>query len=321
MRFPLANLGFLIITGLIAAAVLPAKQRGVSRPIAWCYVRQGPIEVPRRGLGARPISLSLSRGVLVPVVRLESKKGSRRALLRITDLATLVPVEAWVDASRIEVYAADRFPPDEELVRRAGLGNLDDLTIAKVSVARWLVKQGNSAPALICYVGLFGLPASRLVAFLPAHGDFLPGPWLEFPFSDVKPGIVAGEVRDLVGDGNECLITREPFREGPATFGANMVIRRLESGKFAPLWTAPLEFQNFSFYPPQAQILQPLEKNAGAPGTLTKAEVEFQPRGKVHIPVWQATVQFFVPGQDKPVESVRVSKACAWNGSEFEPLR
>jgi hypothetical protein len=321
MRFLLAGLGFLIITGVIAVTVLPAKERGIGRPIAWCYVREGPLEVTRRGVGLKSISLSLSRGVLAPVLRMESKKGSKRALLRLTDLATLLPVEGWVDASQTEVYAADRFPADEELVRRAGMENLDDLTIAKVSVSRWLVKQGKSDPALICFLGLFGLPASRLVAFLPLHGDFIRGPYLEFPFSEMKPGIVWGEVRDLLGDGNECFITREPFREGPATFGVNMVIRRLEGGQLAPLWMAPLEFQNFSFYPREVQILRPLEKNAGAPGTLTKAEVEFQQRGSILIPVWKATVGFFALGQDKPTDSVKVTKVCAWNGSQFEPVR
>jgi hypothetical protein len=137
----------------------------------------------------------------------------------------------------------------------------------------------------------------------------------------MKPGILSGEVRDLLGDGFECLITHEPFREGPATFGVNIVIRRLEGGNFSSLWVAPIELQNLGFFPRELQILHPLEKNAGAPGTVTKGEVEFQPRGKTHIPVWKATVEFFAVGQDKPMDSVKVTKACAWNGSKFEPLR
>src|SRR5208337_3654852 len=50
-------------------------------------------------------------------------------------------------------------------------------------------------------------------------------------------------------------------------------------------------FQNLSSFPSQLQILHPLEKNAGAPGTVTKAEVEFQPHGNMYIPVWKATVE------------------------------
>jgi hypothetical protein len=137
----------------------------------------------------------------------------------------------------------------------------------------------------------------------------------------MKPGIVSAEARDLLGDGIECLITHEPFREGPATLGVNIVIRRLEGSNFRTLWAAPIESRNLGSFPSQLQVLQPLENNAGAPGTVTRAEVEFQPRGKIYIPVWKATVEFFAVGQTKPIDSVKVTKACAWNGFEFEPLR
>jgi hypothetical protein len=263
----------------------------------------------------------LSRGALVPVLKTESKNGRKRALLRTTDLATFNPVEGWVDSDQAEIIPIERFPSDDELLRRAGIKNLDDFTASNVAVARWLLKQGNAGSALVCFMASFGQPASRLVAFLPVGGNFIRGPWLEFPFSEMKPGILSGEVRDLLGDGMECLVTHEPFRAGLATLGVNMVIRRLEHGNFSTLWMAPLESQNLGFFPPEVQILQPLEKNAGAPGTVTKAEVEFQPHGKIYIPVWKATVEFFAPGQDKPIDSVKVIKACAWNGSEFEPLQ
>jgi len=170
-------------------------------------------------------------------------------------------------------------------------------------------------------VPLFGLPASRLAAFLPQQGKFVLGPSLEFPFCDLKPGIVTGEVRDLLGDGMECLITREPFREGPATFGLNMVIRRLEHGNFISLWKAPLESRNLEMFPQEMKILQPLEKNAGAPGTVTQGEVEFEARGEISIPVWKATVEFYAAGQDKPLEAIKLTKACPWNGAGFEPVR
>jgi hypothetical protein len=322
MRFSLAALGFLtIITCIIAVAVLPAKESDNRQPIAWCYVQEGPLELVRKAMGRKTSSLSLGRGTLVPVLKTESKNGRKRALLRITDLATLNPVDGWVDSTQAEIIPSDRFPSDEELLRRVGIENLDDFTASKVAVARWLVKQGNSGPALVCFVASFGLPASRLVAFLPVQGNFIRGPWLEFPFFDMKPGILSGEVRDLFGDGIECLIKHEPFREGPATLGVNIVIRRLEHGKFSSLWVAPLESQNLGFFPPESQILQPLDRNVGAPGTVTKGEVEFQPRGKIYIPVWKATVEFFAVGQDKAIDSVKVTKACAWNGFEFEPLR
>jgi len=242
-------------------------------------------------------------------------------MLRITDLSTLNPVDAWVDPSKVEIVPIDRFPSDEELLRQLGGEYQDNLTVSKVALARWLVKQGNSGTALVCFVASVVLPASRLVAFLPAQGNFTRGPWLEFPFSEMKPGILSAEVRDLLGDGIECLITHEPFRKGPEVLGVNIVIRRLERGNFRTLWSAPLESRNLGSFPSELQILQPLEKNAGAPGTVTKAEVEFQPRGNIYIPVWKATVEFRAVGQDKPLDSVKVTKACAWNGFEFEPLQ
>ena len=321
MQFLRVGLGFLIITGIIAVRVLPAKERDNRQPIAWCYVQEGPLEFMRKAMGRRTSSLSLGRGALVPVLKTESKKGRKRALLRITDLATLKLVYGWVDSSKAEIVPIDRFPSDEELLRQLGIETPSGFAASKAAVARWLVKQRNSGPALVCFVASFGQPASRLVAFLPVGANFIRGPGLEFPFSDIKPGVLSGEVRDLLGDGIECLITQEPFREGPATLGVNIVIRRLERGNFSSLWVAPLEWQNLGFFPPEVKILHPLEKNAGAPGTVTKGEVEFQPRGKIYIPVWKATVEFFAAGQDKPIDSVKVNKACAWNGSEFEPLR
>ena len=321
MRFSLATLGFLVAAGLIAVRILPAKEGDHRQPIAWCYVQQGPLEFMHKAMGRRSSSQSLGRGALVPVLKTESKNGRQRAMLRVTDLATLNPVDGWVDSSQAEIVPLARFPSNEEVLRQLRIEPRSDFTTSPVAVARWLVKQGNSGPALICFVASFGLAASRLVALLPERGSFKLGPQLEFPFSDMKPGVLSGEVRDLLGDGVECLITHEPFREGPATFGVNIVIRRLAHGNFLSLWAAPLESQNLGFFPPQVQILHPLEKNAGAPGTVTKGEVEFQARGKIYIPVWKATVEFFAVGQDKPSDSVRVTKECAWNGSEFEPLR
>jgi hypothetical protein len=321
MRFLLAAPGFLIITGTFAVAILPAKESTHRQPIAWCYVHDGPLELVRKAVGRRTTSLSLGRGELVPVLKTESKNGQELAMVRVTDLAELKPVEGWVDSSKAEIIPIDRFPSDAEVLDQLGIELPNGSTAASAAVARWLVKQGDSGTALICFVASFGLPDSRLAAFLPVGGKFVRGPWLDFPFFELKPGILTGEVRDLLGDGVECLITQEPFREGPATLGVNLVIRRLEAGKFSLLWKAPLESRNLGFFPPQVQKLQPLEKNAGAPGTVTKAEVEFEPRGKIYIPVWKATVEFFAAGQDKPIESVKVTKACAWNGSAFEPIR
>jgi len=321
MRFLLAASGFLIITGAIAVTILRARESAHRQPIAWCYVRDGPLELVRKAVSRRTSSLRLGRGALVPVLKTESKKGQALAMVRVTDLAALNTVEGWVDSNKAEIVPIDRFLSDAEVLDQLDIELPNGSAPASAAVARWLVKQGNSGVALVCFVASFGLPDSRLAAFLPVGGKFVRGPWLDFPFSEMKPGILTGEVRDLLGDGVECLITQEPFREGPETLGINLVIRRLEGGNFSLLWKAPLESRNLGFFPPQVQKLQPLEKNAGAPGTVTKGEVEFEPRGKIYIPVWKATVEFFAAGQDEPVDSVKVTKACPWNGSAFEPIR
>jgi hypothetical protein len=242
-------------------------------------------------------------------------------MVRVTDLSTLDPVDRWVDSSQVEITPIDRFPSDEELLRQLGGEYQDDVTASKMTVARWLVRQGNSGTALVCFVASMLLPVSRLVAFLPAQSGFVRGPSLEFPYSEMSPGILSAEVRDLVGDGKECFITHEPFRQGPEVLGVNIVIRRLERDNFRSLWTAPIESRNLGFFPSQLQILHPLEKNVGAAGTVTKGEVEFQQLGNTYVPVWKGTVEFFAVGRDKPVDSVKVTKACAWNGFEFAPLQ
>jgi hypothetical protein len=321
MRFWLAAPGFLIITGTFAVTMLPARESARRQPIAWCYVQDGPLELVRKAVGRRTTSLSLGRGALVPVLKTESKNGQVLAMVRVTDLAALNSVDGWVDSSKAEIIPIDRFPSDAEVLDQLSIELPNGSTPASAAVARWLIKQGNSGTALVCFVASFGLPDSRLAVFLPVGGKFVHGPWLDYPFFDLKPGILTGEVRDLLGDGVECFITQEPFREGPATFGVNLVIRRLDGSNFSLLWKAPLESRNLGFFPPQVQVLQPLEKNAGAPGTVTKAEVEYEPRGRIYIPVWKATVEFFTAGQDKPIESVIVTKACLWNGSAFEPIQ
>ena len=321
MRSLTASLGFLAITLTGALRTLPARESSPRGPVAWCYVQKGPLEAVRRLAGRKTMSLSLGAGALVPVMKTESKNGRMRVLLRITELATLASVDGWADSSQAELLPIDRFPSDEEIQRQLRFEPPSGFGGPGVAVERWLVKQGGSGAALVCFVASSGLPESRLAAFLPAGGKYVRGPEIEFTFSDMNPGVVSGEVRDLLGDGVECLITREPFRRGPEIQGVNMVIRRLEHGEFSTLWTAPLKSRNLGSFPREIQKLQPEEKNAGAPGTVTNAEVDFQASGRTQIPVWKATIDFFTVGQDKPIDSVKVSKACGWNGSKFEPVQ
>jgi hypothetical protein len=93
------------------------------------------------------------------------------------------------------------------------------------------------------------------------------------------------------------------------------------NGSFQVVWQAPIEFQNLSQYGPKIQILQPPEKNIGAPGTVTTGEVTFRPIGKGQEPVWKGKVDFFVFGRDNAVDSVKIEKTCPWDGQGFTPLR
>ncbi len=280
-----------------------------------------PLELKPIKASRKAGSLNLDRGALAPVLKTGLQKGRSRALVRFTDLSKLDPADRWVDSSQVEITPIDRFPGDKELLSQLGGEYRDDVTASRVTVVRWLVSRGSSGAALVCFIASALLPVSRLVAFLPAQSGFIRGPSLEFPASEMSPGILSAEVRDLVGDGQECFITHEPFRQGPEALGVNIVIRRLERGSFRTLWTAPIESRNLSSFPPQLQILHPLEKNVGADGTVTKGEVEFQQHGNTYEPVWNGTVEFFAVGGDKPIHSVKVTKACAWKGSEFDPLQ
>jgi len=129
------------------------------------------------------------------------------------------------------------------------------------------------------------------------------------------------EIRDLVGDGNECLVTREPFDLGLENRGIRIVIRRLEGAELKTLWEAPLERRNLSSYPPKTRLLQPPERNIGEPGTVTTGTVDFLARGGRHEPVWKGKVEFYVVGREAPVNSIAFEKTCAWQGTKFAPLQ
>jgi len=137
----------------------------------------------------------------------------------------------------------------------------------------------------------------------------------------MQAGITSLEIRDLAGDGSDWVITKEPFREQARTYGTNLAIRKIVDGAFQTVWQAPIEFHNLSQYRPKMEILQPPEQNIGAPGTVTKGEVTFRSHGKGEEPVWKGKVEFFVFGRDEAVDSVKIEKACPWNGKEFAPLR
>ena len=303
---------------VIAASAEEEKQQ---RPIGWIYLKAGALDLTAKPGARKDKSDHLARGTLAPVFKITEKDGVKWAQVRILNLATMRPQVGWVESDQADVLPPDSYPLDTDLVGQLGEPYVDDFTAKHTDVARFLVRQGQGAPLLLCYVFARPLPTAKLVAFTASQGRFLPSDSLDFPISEMQAGIISLEIRDLLGDANECLISREPYREGPETHVLNLIIRRIEGDKFRILWQAPVEFRNLAEFKFKVQILQPPEKNIGAPGTTTTGEVTFRQRGNQQEPVWKGKVEFFLFGREKPVDSVTVEKVCPWDGKEFAPLR
>ena len=261
--------------------------------------------------------------MLLPVFKTKQKHGTSLAQVGALNLTTGTSELGWVEIGSSELKPSESYPADGELLRSLGAPYLEDFTVEHTDIARFLVRQPHGPPALLCYVFTMPLSMAKLVIFTPSpsEGKFLPGAALNIPISDMQAGITSVEIEDLLGDGSDCVITKERFREQAQTSGANICIRKISDGQFQTLWQAPIEFQSLSQYNPKMQILQPPEKNIGAPGTVTTGEVTFRPRDKGKEPVWKGKVEFFVVGADKAVDSVSIEKACPWNGRAFAPLK
>lgn len=317
-----AFLGFLalLIVGShpfsgIGAGKKPPAQK------SWGYVSSGPVEVRRSPSKRKSARVRLERGALVPVFEFKPEKNPLWTRLRVVQPSTLEAQMGWVEFGQIEILPLDQIPSDATLLKQLDGVYLDDFTASRTQIARFLVRAGGRDPALVCFLGSPVLPQSRLQVFRRSKEGFVPGPYLEFPFSDMKAGITALEVRDLLGSGNECLVTHEPFHSGPEDRGVNLVIRHIEDGALKILWQAPLEHRNLASFPPRLRVLAPPEKNIGLAGTVTTGSVDFRPSGKVHEPVWRGKIEFFAVGREEPVETVTVEKVCAWDGEKFKPLR
>lgn len=287
----------------------------------WGSVPTGPVEVRPKPSSAKPGVARLNSGALVATFRTQKAGGIPWTEVQVVEPATLEVASGWVESSQIQTLPLDQFPSDADLLKALGGVYLEDINATDARMARYLVKRGKEEPALLCYIGSAFLPHTRLQVFRKTNGKLVAGPSLEMSFSQMKTGVTEIEVRDFVGDGNECIITREPFTEALGNAGLNLVIRRIEADGFKVLWKAPLELRSLSSYPPRTEILQPPEKNIGVPGTVTSATVEFRPRGRISEAVWKGKIEFRVLGREAPLETLTVEKVCGWNGKEFAPLR
>ena len=309
------------VVSLQSSPEIRAQGSKLTTPTGWIYLRTGSRTIVQRPGLFKGKPDQIAQGTLVPVFNIRESGGVKWAQVRIFNLSTAIPQVGWVEVASSDVLPADDYPQDADLLRQIGEPYLDDFTAAHTHLARFLLRQGPNPPILLCYVYADPLPVAKLVAFTPGRGKFLPTASLDYSISTFKAGITSMEIRDLLGGGEECLITHEPFQEGPDSAGSNVVIRRVDGNKFQTLWRAPLQFRNLSLFTSKIQILEPPEKNIGAPGTVTTGDVEFRPHGNGQEPVWKGKVEFFAFGREKAVDSVPLEKPCPWDGKQFAPLQ
>ncbi len=306
---------FLLIAVPTAAKEKKPKQTG------WAEVTNSVAEVRSKPSAGKKALTRLSAGALVATYQSKRSDAAEWTQVRTAIPATLEPVTGWVESSRLRIFPSDRFPSDEDLEKAMGGVYLEDVTTKYIQIARFLVERHGKEPLVAAYIGSTFLPHTRLQVFEMKGGTWTAGPYVEFLSSEVKKtGMTEIEVRDLLGDGNECFVTHEPFAQSFASSGVNLVIRRVEGGGFETLWQAPLEVSNLSSFPPKIKVLDPPEKNIGAPGTVSTGTVEYRRNGRIDEPIWKGKVEFHIPGREKPVDTLNIEKVCPWNGSEFAPL-
>jgi hypothetical protein len=290
-------------------------------PLGWLYLRDGARDLSVSEEDLQKVTRHLPQGSLVPVMKTKEKRGETYGRVASLNLETGLPELGWVKMDLAEMKPLATYPPDTDLVPLLGDPYLDDVTAKHTFLARYAVRQAQGPDLLLCYVLTAQLSMAKLVVFTPTQGKYSPGASLNVPITELQTGITSLEVRDLLGDGSDCIISKETFRDLEQTYGTNLMIRRIVDGQFQIVWQAPLKYQNFSQYFAKLNILQPPEKNFGAPGTVTTGAVTFRPNGKGQEPVWSGKVEFFIVNREKALDTVKLEKACPWDGKEFTPLR
>ena len=184
------------VTVLLASLSLNAvgfgKEKEPPKPTAWGYVRGPAVEVRPQASGSKASPVRLGHGSLVGVLD-PNPTGGGSVRISAVDPATLTPLVGRIESDQIEILPLAKFPEDAELLRLVGGPFLDDLIAASTSAARFLLRQGNQSPALVCLLGGSDLPYTQLQVLLPARGKLVPGPVLQFPTAQMQVGLAATE--------------------------------------------------------------------------------------------------------------------------------
>jgi hypothetical protein len=304
-----------------AALSKEKKPAGPPKPIGWVYIDDGPRDFSGTTLDLNKVKRKISRGSLLPVFKTKEKNGETYGKVLSLNLENGYAEEGWVTITPGELKPAEAFPLDADLLDLVGGPYLDDVIANRTEVLRLLVHQPQHPDLLVCYLLAPQLMTAKLVVFVRNHDKFAVAGSVEIPMAESLNGITSIETRDLLGDGNDCIISKEKFRNLLDTAGTNMVIRRIAAGQLQTVWQVPVKFKNLSQYNSEIRILQPPESNIGAPGTVTTGDVTYKPEGKGQTPVWKGKVEFFIINHEKALDSVSIEKSCPWDGNKFAPLR
>ncbi len=312
-----ALLLILVIGSALADNTSAAENPLKPDPIHWCRVPKPQIEVlSKPGSGEKEVA-KLMRGMLVPAF--ESKKTGKGEWLRVVaiDLARMTPCAGWIEAAAVQIIAPDAYPHDDKILALSGAPFVEDFAAENTAVARLLLRTADAGDVLICYLGTEVLPHTRLQLFLQSGARYKAGPAIDIPFSEMKSPIASLEALDLAGDGNEFLVTREPYASGPQVFGMDLLVRRFDGNRLITVGKIPIAARNFASYPPRLQIAEPDEANIGQPGTDTKGEIEFRARGQQTDIAWKGEIRFHALGREKPLETIPLERVWTWNGNRL----
>ncbi len=289
--------------------------------LGWAYVKAPGVKIERKRKPTRQPLLTLGRGAVLPVFRIAGKKGARWFQVLGVDLEEQSPVRGWVAEENTKLWPVEAMPLAEALLVHFGRPFLEDRIAQTTHVARYVWSSEGAGRNLIAVAASPRLPSPVAKIFKKqGSGWALALPQFPSPnFSDDGGiGLRFLEVRDLAGDGRECVITQEPFRRIPGIEGVRLVVRRLGNGGLRSVWEVPREVSNCGSFPAEVQIKRPLALNIGAPGTAVNGEITFVeiPQGGMLLE-WEGEIEFYLVGREAPVETVRLKKVFRWDGESF----